>query len=167
MASLCASGQSIRALALVVGGVFSACLTGQAKVFFPPPLAARPAVRFSDSNPAPLWPAPGPQTDSPTPLVTVSASWEGMSSDFLYEPPDPDGAAGPGGIIQTVNLRIKYWNKSGQGIWGPIALTQFWSSVGTKDANLLSDPRALFDRATGRFYVILQEADDNARKSYL
>ncbi len=105
--------------------------------------------------------------NGPGPLATIRESWEGMSSDFTLEPPDPHGAAGPNGIIQTVNLRIKYWNKNGTGIWGPVALSRFWSSVGTKDANLLSDPRALFDRASGRFYVIMQEADRSASRSYL
>ena len=62
-------------------------------------------------------------------------------------------------LIQTVNLRIEYWNKSGTGIWGPVALASFWASAGSKAANLLADPRVVFDRLTGRFYVIMQESD--------
>src|SRR2546423_9165576 len=42
----------------------------------------------------------GPSAGLPRPLSLVSASWPGLSSDFLYEPPDPHGAAGPNGIIQ-------------------------------------------------------------------
>jgi len=90
-----------------------------------------------------------------------------MATDFTLEPPDPHGAAGPGGIIQTVNLRIAYWSKSGAAIWGPTALSSFWSSVGVVANNLLSDPRALYDRGSGRFYVTMQEADLTAQKSYL
>ena len=108
-----------------------------------------------------------PAADSPTPLVNVSASWEGMSSDFTLEPPDPCGAAGPDGILQTVNLRVEYWNKNGTRIWGPVADATFWASAGINGGNLLSDPHTLFDRASGRFYTVLLEVDESANKSYL
>ena len=39
----------------------------------------------------------------------------------------------------------------------PVNLATFWSSVGNTGANL-SDPKALYDPANGRFYVIMQEA---------
>src|SRR5436190_11749178 len=41
------------------------------------------------------------------PHAQIAASWDGMKyfNDSMV-PPDPHGAAGPGGIIQTVNLRI-------------------------------------------------------------
>src|SRR5437588_5105579 len=100
--------QSLGAIALIVGGTFSVSPTSLAEGSFPPPMASRPAVRFSGASPAPLGQSPAPQDDLPAPLDAVSASWEGMSSDFQWEPPDPHGAAGPSGIIQTVNLRIKY-----------------------------------------------------------
>lgn len=159
--------QSVGALALIVCGSLGGGATGLAQQSFPPPLAARPAVQFTGLNPGPLGGDPVPPPDSPNPFGAVSASWEGISSDIQWEPPDPHGAAGPNGIVQTVNLRIKYWNKSGAGIWGPIDLSTFWSSVGIKAANILSDPRVMFDHVSGHFYVALLEADDSASKSYL
>lgn len=93
---------------------------------------------------------------SPGPRSLVSNSWPGMQSDFLYEPPDPHGAAGPVGIIQVVNVRMTYWDKNGRSIWGPVSLDQMFGSV------FSFDPHALFDPATGRFYVTtLEEFVDN------
>ena len=58
----------------------------------------------------------------------LAASWEGIPSDpnFLLEPPDPHGAAGPKGILQVVNTRIAYWDKTGKPTWGPMALETFF-----------------------------------------
>ena len=79
-----------------------------------------------------------------------------MAQIGSIRPPDPHGAAGPKGIIATVNLRITYFAKSGAAIWGPVNLGTFWSSV-TNTGNGLSDPRAIYDPGSGRFYVIMQE----------
>src|ERR1051325_2343274 len=88
--------------------------------------------------------------------ATVLARWEGMSSEENGEPPDPHGAAGRNGIIQTVNTRISYFSKSGNLIWGPTHLQVFWLSV-TNTGTGLSDPKVIYDRASDKFYVIMQE----------
>jgi len=84
-------------------------------------------------------------------------------------PPDPHGTAGPGGILQTVNLRIAYFTKGdqvpgGQIIWGPVDFPTFFSSVGGGWYTELSDPQAIYDAASGRFYVIVQ--DNNSTGSF-
>ena len=79
-------------------------------------------------------------------------------------PPDPNGAAGPNGVIATVNLSITYYQKTGVVVWGPVNLQTFWTSVGNTGSGI-SDPRAIFDPATGRFYVIMQES--TASQSFL
>src|SRR5437879_1373194 len=56
-------------------------------------------------------------TKGPSPKVSVSTSWEGLHSDFLWEPPDTHGAAGTDGIIEVVNVRIAYFDKSGGLRW--------------------------------------------------
>ena len=81
------------------------------------------------------------------------------------EPPDPHGAAGPNGIIQVVNVRIAYWNKTGSLIWGPMPLDGMFSSVG--NTNFSFDPKALYDTASGHFYVVLIEQDTANQKSYM
>jgi hypothetical protein len=102
---------------------------------------------------------------------SINSSWAGMFQTSTIRPPDPHGAAGPNGIIQTVNLRVAYWPKDGGGgtpVWGPVSLTGssgFFGSVGNLSTNLNSDPRCLYDMYTNRFYVTMQEATNDS--SYL
>ena len=102
---------------------------------------------------------------NPSPLTSVATSWEGIPTQFTLEPPDPHGAAGPNGIIQVVNVRIAYWSKTGQAVWGPLALDGMFASVGNNSFSF--DPRALYDPGSGRFYVVLLEQDSANSKSYL
>jgi hypothetical protein len=108
---------------------------------------------------------PGGGSSDSDPLTTITASWQGLISDSTVEPPDPHGAAGPSGIIQVINTRIAYWNKSGNLIWGPVALDGMFSSVGNNSFSF--DPRALYDPASGHFYVLLLEQDTANTNSYL
>ena len=87
---------------------------------------------------------------------SIPGQFEGMFQTSSIRPPDPHGAAGPSGIIATVNLRVSYYNKSGAAIWGPVDFSTFFTSVGT--ASGTSDPRAIYDVGSGRFYVILQDS---------
>src|SRR5713101_9280993 len=61
----------------------------------------------------------------------VASSWPGMAQTGVI-PPDPHGAAGPGGVIQTVNLNMAYFRKDGSYIWGPVPLATFFSGVGAR-----------------------------------
>src|SRR5882672_907698 len=170
------SGSALPGLAILVlvGGFLLACCSTQAGDSFPTPRSSRPSRKPQAGpsvlvSPAPLVPAPqglGPSSgDLPGPLSFVSASWEGMSSDFFYEPPDPHGAAGPNGIIQVVNVQIAYWDKTGHAIWGPVPLDGIFSGVGNQSFSF--DPHALYDTLSGRFYVLLLEQDSANEKSYL
>ena len=107
------------------------------------------------ATPTRLSPEPGPKT-------TVLTSWPGMFQTSSIRPPDPHGAAGPNGIIQVVNVRIAYWDKSGSLIWGPVALDGMFAGVGNQYFSF--DPRALFDPQSGRFYVVLIEMLDPESK---
>src|SRR5882672_9142721 len=170
------SGSALPGLAILVlvGGFLLACCSTQAGDSFPTPRSSRPSRKPQAGpsvlvSPAPLVPAPqglGPSSgDLPGPLSFVSASWEGMSSDFFYEPPDPHGAAGPNGIIQVVNVRIAYFDKSGNPLWGPVPLDGMFRGVGNQFFSF--DPHALYDPGSGRFYVLLLEEDDPTQISYL
>src|ERR1043166_3260675 len=160
----------------LLAALVSLCPAGSAHAASPIPLGKARPCQPPDSNPprdtpttqsaTPKSATPSPQK-SPTPLTAVTTSWEGIPNDFMYEPPDTHGSAGPQGIIATVNLRIAYFDKTGRYTWGPVQLSTFFSSVGNVPGNLNSDPRSTFDRGSGRFYVIMQEADFNAKKSYV
>lgn len=93
----------------------------------------------------------------------ISGQFAGMCCTG-WRPPDSHGAAGPNGIIQTVNESITYWNKSGAAIWGSVTFPTFFSSVGATGA---FDDRALYDRGAGRFYVIGLENNSSTSRSYV
>jgi len=176
MKKLFSPAPRVLALALLFSAAQFVDLPVQAQSAFPPPRASRlrqsPFAPAAAQSPAlnqatPLqYPAPSGQS-SPSPLTTVATSWAGIPTDFTLEPPDPSGAAGPNGILQTVNLRVAYSDKNGTDLWGPIDHAAFFSSDGINGNNLLSDPHTLFDPVSGHFYTVLLEVDDAASKSYL
>ena len=94
---------------------------------------------------------------------TLTTQWPGLPS--RAQPPDPQAAAGPAGLIQTVNFAIAYFTKAGTFIWGPVNLTTFWSSAGNTGQGM-ADPKVIFDSGSGRFYVIMQE-NTAASQSFL
>ena len=88
---------------------------------------------------------------------SIVQSWEGIQKQARdTDPPDPHGAPGPAGVIAVVNWEISYYTKSGSIVWGPTNLPSFF--VGNTGAgNQNADPRAIFDHASRRFFVIMQE----------
>jgi hypothetical protein len=94
----------------------------------------------------------------------ILSQWPGMSDQDDVLTPDPHGAAGPRGVIATVNLSIAYYSKSGAFIWGPVNMQAFWAGVGNTGIGI-SDPKAVFDPASGRFFVILRETITTATTS--
>jgi len=89
---------------------------------------------------------------------TLERSWTGLSTLNApgFEPPDTHGAAGPSGVLATVNTYIAYYQKSGSTIWGPFNLSTFFASTGnTGQGN--ADPKVVFDPASQRFFVVMQE----------
>ncbi len=95
-----------------------------------------------------------------TPASTIVASWPGMAYIGTWVPPDPHGAAGPNGIIQTVNRRIEYFNKDGSSVWQPVDLSTFFT--GNQGCGV-TDPKVVYDVGSSRFFVIVLEvaADTN------
>ncbi len=86
-----------------------------------------------------------------------SPGWDGMYADGTY-PPDPHGAAGYYGILQTVNKRMHYYGKDGTQ-W-ETSLTSLFGATGfTGDVKAIYDTRA---GANGHFYVIMEEDHDSS-----
>ena len=87
-----------------------------------------------------------------------------------YTPPDTNGAAGPGGYVETVNQTIAlYGNKSTGTPATTAALTTFWFTTGgLAHADLgssLSDPVVTYNDQIGRFVVADQDVDFNTHVS--
>jgi hypothetical protein len=96
----------------------------------------------------------GSLTNTSSRAQSVIQSWEGMVGPTGTVPPDPHGAPGPEGVLATVNLQISYYTKNGTLVWGPANLPVFF--VGNTGGGN-SDPKAIFDHASRRFFVVRQE----------
>jgi hypothetical protein len=90
--------------------------------------------------------------------------WDGMA--YLNDgvlPPDPHGAAGPYGIIQTVNKRFAYFTKAGTKLWEADLVSLFGATGFT------ADPKVIFDVAqgsNGNFFVIMEENHQSGPNCY-
>ena len=71
-------------------------------------------------------------------------NWEGISN--VGFPPDPSGAAGPNHYVQMVNSKIEIFDKTGNSLWGPNALTSILSSNS-------GDPIVMYDRFADRWFL--------------
>lgn len=74
-----------------------------------------------------------------------------------WNPPDPDIAVGPNGIIVAVNGGVRYFNKQGNQLWS-LPLTGgggFWGQQG--GGGFVFDPVELFDPHSNRFIVVCTE----------
>lgn len=71
-------------------------------------------------------------------------NWEGISN--VASPPDPSGAAGPNHYVQMVNSKIEIFDKQGNSLYGPNAL----SSIITSNNG---DPIVMYDRFVDRWFV--------------
>ena len=96
--------------------------------------AAVVAAQHSDGTPA--------TAAAATPII--GSSWQGTSQSNLT-PPDGNGAIGPNSFIETVNVRIAIYQRTG----ALIASANFSSLTGNGNG---SDPMVLWDSDTQRFY---------------
>ncbi|HWP31444.1 MAG TPA: hypothetical protein VNK96_06960 [Fimbriimonadales bacterium] len=93
------------------------------------------------------------------PRARLEGLWPGIQMDGWY-PPDLTLAVGPDYIVATVNMKIAFFKKSDGTkvfeVWlGNQATNGFFKSVGALDFTF--DPRCLYDKNTGRFFVMCAE----------
>ena len=90
----------------------------------------------------------------------VGPSWQGVDENDL-SPPDPTGAIGPHGYVETINLQIALYDRAGN----LVAKAPF-SAMGGESGDFLSDPQVLFDPRSNRFYYnVLDVGSETAPKS--
>ena len=73
------------------------------------------------------------------------ANWEGVNNGLGF-PPDPSGAAGPNHYVQMVNSRIQIFDKQGNTLYGPNALSSILSSNN-------GDPIVMYDKYADRWFL--------------
>ncbi len=108
----------------------------------------------------PLGPDPLAQVTEPTRnpeeiLVNFDASNRGEAGNAI--PPDPSGAVGPNHYVHAVNLVVKIFDKTGNVLAGPTALSTFLNS-GNNDG----DPIVMYDQLADRFFVSQFRQSDDA-----
>jgi len=113
--------------------------------FEPNPAAYLRAKALLDAQPGqPVNTGPtSPHAPVPNP------SFDGQFETDLA-PPDTTGAIGPNNYVETINLRIGVYNRSG----GLITSTTMEGLFGGSHFNY-SDPQALWDPDTQRFYLLI------------
>jgi hypothetical protein len=97
--------------------------------------------------------------------IDIGVNFAGLSfgESCCLVPSDMAMAVGPNQIVQLVNGGYEVFSKSGFSLTGPQSDTNFWLSAGLPvesfvddDAfhqRFLSDPRAVYDPGSGRFFV--------------
>jgi hypothetical protein len=85
----------------------------------------------------------------------ASPSWQGAEEDDLA-PPDPTGAIGPKSYIEFINNQLAIYNRSG----GLIASAPTESMFGGDHFDY-SDPQAIWDPHTSRFYILVLNVNND------
>jgi hypothetical protein len=70
-----------------------------------------------------------------------------------FAPSDVNLAVGPNHIVQTVNVRLAVYNKSGTLLSGPTNFTTFFAPLGGACAAGASDPIVNYDRLADRWVI--------------
>ncbi len=84
----------------------------------------------------------------------TTVSFNGMSNPFPVLPPDTNGDVGPNHYVQTVNIAIAIWDKSGNQLVAPKALNELWAGLGgICEANNDGDPIVMYDQLADRWMV--------------
>ena len=91
------------------------------------------------------------------PIATVTQSLSGLDDSAAggFEPPDVQVAAGPGFVVEMVNLAERVWRTGG----GPAQLlqTQPLGAFFASGADDLTDPRIAYDALSGRWFSSISD----------
>ena len=110
----------------------------------PIPLSSRGAVNPATSDPVLQ------KEVRPNVSATKGIDFDGIGAQG-FAPSDVNLAIGPNHIVQTVNVRLAVYNKSGALLSGPTNFTTFFAPVGGNCAAGASDPIVNYDRLADRW----------------
>jgi len=112
-----------------------------------------------------LLPLRGAQANVPTVNIIENFAGVDFSSDFVV-PPDSNGAAGPNDYVEYINGAVAIYGKNGTPV-SQISDTTFWTNAGINPAIIsagLSDPRTIYDPASGHFFAVQITTDTTGNK---
>jgi hypothetical protein len=101
-------------------------------------------------------------TAADSPVVTVTQTLPGLNdvSSGGFEPPDVQVAAGPGFVVEMVNLAVRFW-RTGAGAAEQLA-TERLETFFASGADRLTDPRVVFDTQSGRWWASISDLDSRS-----
>jgi hypothetical protein len=88
----------------------------------------------------------------PNVSATKGIDFDGIGAQG-FAPSDVNLAIGPNHIVQTVNVRLAVYNKSGALLSGPTNFTTFFAPLGGNCAGGASDPIVNYDRLADRWVI--------------
>jgi hypothetical protein len=88
----------------------------------------------------------------PSVSTTKGAAFDGITAKN-YAPSDANLAVGPNYIVQTVNVRLAVYSKSGVLLSGPTNFTTFFGPLGGNCKAGASDPIVNYDRLANRWVI--------------
>jgi hypothetical protein len=114
----------------------------------------RPVPLGSRAGAAPVAAADSVLQQEVMPFVsaTKGASFDGIAAKN-FAPSDANLAVGPNHIVQTVNVRLAVYSKSGALLSGPTNLTTFFGPLGGNCKAGASDPVVNYDRLADRWVI--------------
>ena len=93
-------------------------------------------------------------------MPAPSANFDGIGNGVggftvQYAPPDTNGDVGPTDYVQTVNVSLAVYNKSGVRRFGPVPINTLWSGFGGGcQTNNDGDPTVVYDPIGNRWDLI-------------
>jgi hypothetical protein len=98
---------------------------------------------------------------------SLKSSWVGHVWS-RSNPPDPDLAVGPRHVVTTVNTRVAFFDKftGAKGFDQSLGKDGFFTLPANVDY-FLSDPRVVFDKGSGRFYLSMMEVQYGTKRSFI
>jgi hypothetical protein len=124
-----------------------------------PPLPRRPLVALAALAAVLVVVSAAGGAAAPAPTLTVTQVTSGLndSSSGGYEPPDVTLAAGPGFLMELVNLAARTWRTD---TGAPQQLTtQTLAAFFGAGNDRLTDPRILYDAPSGRWFASISDVD--------
>lgn len=112
----------------------------------PSPLRSRAVSGPWQEDPV-LQKEPGPMVSA-----TPGVDFDGIPAGG-FAPSDANMAVGPNHIVETVNVQLAVYNKSGTLLSGPTNFGTFFAALGGNCANGASDPIVLYDRQADRWLI--------------
>lgn len=110
------------------------------------------------------------QTFAPSLIPVPSLSFDGLSSQDnadafaggRFYPPDPNGDVGPNHYVQSVNLLVRVYSKTGTALTAPFKMSSLFASLGGLcSTNDNSDPIVLYDPLADRWLLSQLAFDGN------